>query len=161
MAGEVTAPLLPCADVDEIAAFYAVLGFERAYRQLRPNPYVALRREDLHLHFFGIPGFDPAESYGSCLVQVPDVGALFEAFAAGIRAAHGNLLVKGLPRMTRPRVRKNMGGLTGFSVVDPGGNWIRIIPLAGSRRRPRPQNWARRWRTPSSRPIPGATSSRR
>ena len=48
-----------------------------------------------------------------------------------MRAAHGKLLVKGLPRMTRPRVRKNMGGLTGFSVVDPGGNWIRIIPLAG------------------------------
>ena len=44
---------------------------------------MALRREDLHLHFFGLPGFDPAQSYGSCLVQVPDVAALFEAFAAG------------------------------------------------------------------------------
>jgi hypothetical protein len=127
MAGEVTTPLLPCADVDEITGFYAMLGFERTYRQLRPNPYVALRREDLHLHFFGLPGFDPEQSYGSCLVQVPDVGALFEAFAAGMRRVHGKLLVKGLPRMTRPRVRKNMGGLTGFSVVDPGGNWIRIV----------------------------------
>jgi hypothetical protein len=129
MAGEVTTPLLPCADVYEIAGFYAMLGFERTYRQLRPNPYVALRREDLHLHFFGIPGFDPEQSYGSCLVQVPDVGGLFEAFAAGMRAVHGKLLVKGLPRMTRPRVRKNIGHLSGFSVVDPGGNWIRIIPL--------------------------------
>ncbi|UOX89600.1 hypothetical protein MUY14_02860 [Amycolatopsis sp. FBCC-B4732] len=127
MAGEVTTPLLPCGDVDEIAEFYAMLGFERTYRQLRPNPYVAVRREDLHLHFFGMPGFDPEQSYGTCLVQVPDIGALFEAFAAGMRAAHGKLLVKGIPRMTRPRVRKNMGGLTGFSVVDPGGNWIRIV----------------------------------
>jgi hypothetical protein len=107
-----------------------MLGFERTYRQLRPNPYVALRREDLHLHFFGLPGFDPEQSYGSCLVQVPDVGALFEAFAAGMRRVHGKLLVKGLPRMTRPRPRKNMGGVTGFSVVDPGGNWIRIVSLS-------------------------------
>ncbi len=127
MAGEVMTPLLPCGDVDEIAEFYAMLGFERTYRQLRPNPYVAVRREDLHLHFFGMSGFDPEQSYGTCLVQVPDIGALFEAFAAGMRAAHGKLLVKGIPRMTRPRVRKNMGGLTGFSVVDPGGNWIRIV----------------------------------
>ena len=28
--------------------------------------------------------------------------------------------------MTRPRKRKNAGGLTGFTVVDPGGNWIRF-----------------------------------
>jgi hypothetical protein len=27
----------------------------------------------------------------------------------------------------RPRARKNMGGVTGFSVADPGGNGIRII----------------------------------
>jgi hypothetical protein len=30
--------------------------------------------------------------------------------------------------MTRPRRRKNAGNLAGFSVVDPGGNWIRIFP---------------------------------
>jgi catechol 2,3-dioxygenase-like lactoylglutathione lyase family enzyme len=132
MAGEVTTPMLPCADVDGITEFYAMLGFERTYRQLRPNPYVALRREDLHLHFFGIPGFDPEQSYGSCVVQVPDIGGLFEAFAAGMRAVHGKLLVAGIPRMTRPRARKNAGGVTGFSVVDPGGNWIRIVPLAAT-----------------------------
>jgi hypothetical protein len=93
---------------------------------------VALRREDLHLHFFGIPGFDPERSYGSCVVQVPDIGGLFEAFAAGMRAVHGKLLVAGVPRMTRPRARKNAGGVTGFSVVDPGGNWIRIVPPAAT-----------------------------
>jgi hypothetical protein len=36
-----------------------------------------------------------------------------------MRAGHGKLRVKGPPRMTRPRVRKNM---VGVSVVDPGGN---------------------------------------
>jgi hypothetical protein len=38
--------------------------------------------------------------------------------------------VQGIPRMTRPRRRKNSGNLSGFTVVDPGGNWIRIFPAA-------------------------------
>jgi hypothetical protein len=128
MAGEITVPLLPCGSIDDIADFYLVLGFEQAFRQTRPNPYLALRREDLQLHFFGMPGFDPEKSYGSCLVYVPDTGALYEAFAAGMRAAHGKLLISGIPRMTRPRKRTNAGGLAGFTLVDPGGNWIRIFP---------------------------------
>ena len=132
MAGEVAIPLLPCGSVDEIAEFYAALGFEQTYRQLRPNPYVALRREDLHLHFFGMPDFDPAQSYGSCLVQVPDIGALHGAFETGMRAAYCKVLVSGIPRMTRPRKRKNAGNLSGFSLVDPGGNWIRITALPGT-----------------------------
>ena len=126
MANEVTVPLLPCRSIDEIADFYRALGFRSTYRQLRPNPYVALERDDLRLHFFGIPDFDPATSYGTCLVLVPDIGTLYEAFAAGMRAAYGKVPVSGIPRMTRPRARKNNDGLTGFSIVDPGGNWIRV-----------------------------------
>ncbi len=29
-------PILPCPDLDEAIAFYATLGFERTYRQVRP-----------------------------------------------------------------------------------------------------------------------------
>ena len=43
-----------------------------------------------------------------------------------MRAAHGKILVAGIPRMTRPRKRKNADNLSGFAVIDPGGNWIRI-----------------------------------
>lgn len=121
-------PLLPCASIDEVEAFYSALGFERTYRQTKPNPYLALRREDVELHFFGMPDFDPAQSYGSCIVQVPDTGVLHRAFADGLRAAYGKVPLSGIPRMTRPRPRKNAGGLAGFSVIDPGGNWIRIHP---------------------------------
>lgn len=132
MAGEVTVPLLPCASVDDMVAFYEALGFRRTYRQTKPNPYVVVRREDWELHFFGMDGFDPAESYGSCIVQVPDVGAVHTAFAAGLRARYGKVPVRGIPRMTRPRRRKNSGNLSGFTVVDPGGNWIRIFPAGAA-----------------------------
>ena len=127
MAGEITISLLPCRSIDEIADFYQMLGFERTYRQTKPNPCVTLRCEDLVLQLFGLDHFDPEASYGSCVVLVEDTMALYEAFAAGMRAVHGKVLVSGIPRMTRPRKRKNTGNAAGFSVVDPGGNWIRIF----------------------------------
>ncbi|SEM38999.1 hypothetical protein [Rhodococcus maanshanensis] len=127
MAGETTVPLLPCRSIDEVAEFYGALGFTQTYRQVRPNPYVALQREDLGLHFSGIPGFNPEDSYGSCLVIVPDIGAMYGSFVEGLRAAFGRVPVSGIPRITRPRKRKNTGELSGFSVIDPGGNWIRIF----------------------------------
>ncbi|MEV6633528.1 VOC family protein [Actinoplanes sp. NPDC051470] len=133
MANEVTVPLLPCRDVDEITAFYAVLGFRATYRQ--PG-YVALRRADLNLHFFVVPEFEPETSYGSCLVLVDDIGALHRAFADGMRSAYGKVLVSGVPRMTRPRVRA--AALGGFSIVDPAGNWIRVI-AHGAERAPGPR----------------------
>lgn len=55
---------------------------------------------------------------------VPDTGILYDEFAAGLRAAYGKLPVKGIPRITRPRRKQGMPA--GFSVVDPGGNWLRI-----------------------------------
>ncbi|RLP94648.1 VOC family protein [Micromonospora sp. BL4] len=130
MTNEVTVPLLPCGSVDDIAAFYEVLGFRTTYSQRKPNPYVALQREDLHLHFFEMAGFQPDQSYGSCLVLTSDIDGLHRAFAAGMRAAYGKVLVSGIPRMTRPRARKNYDGLGGFSVIDPGGNWIRVVQNA-------------------------------
>lgn len=127
MAHEITVPLLPCRSIDEIVEFYTMLGFHQTYYQLRPNPCVGMQREDLQLQFFGMPDFRPEDSYGSCVVLVPDTGALFEAFAAGMRKTHGKLLVSGIPRMTRPRKRKNVSNTSGFTVIDPGGNWIRIF----------------------------------
>lgn len=122
-----TIPTLPCASIDDVIAFYRALGFEQRYRQLRPNPYAVVRRDDIELHFFGMSGFDPEHSYGSCIIASPDVRALYESFAAGMRVAYGKLLIAGIPRMTRPRERKNAKEVSGFSVVDPGGNWIRIF----------------------------------
>lgn len=130
MANERTYPALPCADVDESIAFYESIGFKRTFRQVRPNPYAVVAREDLHIHLFGIDGFDPADSYGTAIVVVPDPDALYQDFAAGLRKARGKLPVTGIPRITRPR--KKYGTVRGFSVVDPGGNWLRISKLGES-----------------------------
>ena len=117
-------PLLPCRDIDEAVTFYEALGFTRTYRQVRPNPHAVVERGELAVHLFGMDGFDPADSYGSVIITVPDPDALYAAFAAGLRAAYGRLPVAGIPRMVRPR--KRWGTVYGFSVVDVGGNWLRI-----------------------------------
>ena len=130
MANERTYPCLPCGELDESIAFYESLGFKSTYRQVRPNPYAVVALEDMAIHLFGIEGFDPAESYGSAIVVVPDPDSLYRDFAAGLRKTHGKLPVTGIPRITRPR--KKYGTVRGFSVVDPGGNWLRISRLGES-----------------------------
>lgn len=127
MANERTYPCLPCADVDEAITFYEALGFRRTYRQLAPNPYAVVAREDWHIHLFGMPNFNPADSYATVIVVVPDVDALYQSFAAGLRQAYGKLPTAGIPRILRPR--KKYGTVRGFSVVDVGGNWLRISRL--------------------------------
>ncbi len=124
MADETTTPLLPCSDVDEIVAFYEALGFRTTYRQRRPNGYAIVVREDLQLHFFSMDGFVPADSYGSCLVGVPDAGELYAAFREGMRSLYGKVPTSGIPRLTRPP--KQQHDVVGFALIDPGGNWIRI-----------------------------------
>jgi len=130
MANERTYPLLPCAEIDEAISFYESLGFRKTYRQTRPNPHAVVALEDIQIHLFGMEGFDPAQSYGSVIITVPDPDQLYKDFAAGLRRAYGKLPVAGIPRILRPR--KKYGTVRGFTVVDPGGNWLRIYKLGDS-----------------------------
>ena len=130
MANERTYSLLPCRDIDESIAFYESLGFKRTYRQVRPNPSAVVALEEIQIHLFGMDGFNPADSYGSVIVVVPDPDSLYHGFAAGLRKTYGKLPVAGIPRILRPR--KKYGTVRGFSVVDPGGNWLRIYKLGES-----------------------------
>ncbi|MGZ9166622.1 MAG: bleomycin resistance protein [Anaerolineales bacterium] len=130
MANERTYPLLPCGELDEAISFYETLGFRKTYRQTRPNPHAVVALEDIQIHLFGIEGFDPAQSYGSVIITVPDPDSLYHDFAAGLRKTYGKLPVAGIPRILRPR--KKYGTVRGFSVVDPGGNWLRIYKLGDS-----------------------------
>ena len=124
MPDERTYPCLPCRELDVSISFYEALGFTRTYRQLRPNPYAVVARGDLHIHLFGLEDFDPEKSYGNVIVVVPDADALYNAFVEGLRAVYQKLPTVGIPRILRPR--KKYGTVSGFSVVDPGGNWLRV-----------------------------------
>ncbi|WP_034621781.1 VOC family protein [Cellulomonas sp. URHE0023] len=121
-----TVPLLPCGDLDEAVRFYGSLGFEVTSQQYRPSPHAAFRRGDLGLHVYGMPDWDPEQSHSSCLVLVDDTEALWREWADGLRGLYGRIPVAGLPRITRPRHRANAAGRSGFSLVDPSGNWIRV-----------------------------------
>jgi catechol 2,3-dioxygenase-like lactoylglutathione lyase family enzyme len=130
MANERTYPTLPCRELDESISFYETLGFKRTYRQVRPNPYAVVALEDIQIHLFGIEGFNPVDSYGSVIIAVPDPENLYRTFAAGLRETYGKLPVVGIPRITRPR--KKYGTVSGFTVIDPGGNWLRVSKLNDS-----------------------------
>ena len=58
-------PLLPCADIDAAVDFYAALGFEKHVPPGPPEPHAVVARDDMHIHLFGMDGFDPADSYGT------------------------------------------------------------------------------------------------
>ncbi|MEZ4732983.1 MAG: hypothetical protein R3E79_38290 [Caldilineaceae bacterium] len=127
MANERTYPCLPCRDLDEAITFYEALGFRRTYRQVKPNPHAVVALEEIQIHLFGMDNFNPADSYGTVIVVVPDPDALYQTFAAGLRKAYKKLPTAGIPRILRPR--KKFGTVRGFSVVDVGGNWLRISKL--------------------------------
>ena len=86
MANERTYPILPCQDLDESVSFYETLGFKRTYRQIRPNPSAVVALEDIHIHLFGMDGFNPADSYHSSpgpRLPLEDISAMVEFLLAG------------------------------------------------------------------------------
>lgn len=124
VAGERTYAILPCADLTESVGFYRSMGFEVTYEQRRPNPYAVVVREEIQVHLAEIGGFDPSQSYGSVIVAVPDLDALHDDVTARLRAVYGKLPATGIPRVLR--LRRKEGTARGFSIVDPGGNWLRF-----------------------------------
>lgn len=134
MTDAIMIPILPCRSLNDMFEFYTALGFEITYRQEKPNVYGAVQRGGIHLHFFSLRDYDPAQSYSTCIVLVPDALALRQAFVDGLRAHYGRLPASGIPRITRLR-EKSDGGV-GFNVIDPGGNWIRISQMQAASESP-------------------------
>lgn len=124
-----TIPLLPCRSLEDSVPFYEALGFRCSYRQSRPNPYAVMERGDIAIHLFGMPEFDPADSYGSAIIQVADPHQLYRELAAGLRQAYGKLPTVGIPRILRPRKKQGSATVHGFTMVDPGGNWLRVAGM--------------------------------
>jgi catechol 2,3-dioxygenase-like lactoylglutathione lyase family enzyme len=122
----VTIPALPCASINDTVAFYVALGFEITYQQTRPNNYACVKHGAIDLHFFSMKGYEPANSYSTCLVMIDDADTVYQGFAAGLRQHYGKLPVVGIPRISRPN-NNNAAGDRRFNVIDPGGNYIRFI----------------------------------
>ncbi|WP_205470958.1 VOC family protein [Nocardioides sp. SYSU D00038] len=120
-------PVLPCASLDDAERFAAALGFGVVHRREQPEPYLVLRDDDgIEVHYAEVPGLAPDDSVASCLVVVPDPRAVYERWAAGLRARYGELPTTGVPRVVPPRGRE--GDRASFTVVDVGGSWWRVVP---------------------------------
>jgi hypothetical protein len=113
---ESTVPLLHCVSAEETLAFWRALGFTVTYEQTKPYLYLAFRWSGFEIHYGSAPAdLDPAlENTGGCLVMVDSVAPYHAAFTEAMRRAHGKLLAKGRPRMTRYRP-----GGSRFSIIDP------------------------------------------
>ena len=120
--GALTIPVLPCISLPETLTFYRTLGFEVTHEQTKPNVYAATSRGDIHLHFMGIKGLNPAEAYSTCLVLVPEIDELHQSFTDALRRLYGKIPTAGQPRITR--LRK---GQSRFTVVDVAGNYVIFI----------------------------------
>lgn len=125
MASERTIPILPCRSINDTLAFYVALGFEITYQQTRPNTYGCVKYEDIDLHFFTLKGYEPKDSYSTCLVLVPDLASLHQTFSANLRSQYGKLPVAGIPRISKLN-NSNSDKQLRFNIIDPGGNWIRF-----------------------------------
>lgn len=122
MPGTLTIPILPCISLSDTLRFYTALGFRVGHQQQRPNVYLALQRGELHLHFMGLPTLQVADAYSTCLVIVPDLNALYDAFTAALRDSYGKVPLRGVPRISRLRP-----GASRFSLVDVAGNTVIFV----------------------------------
>jgi catechol 2,3-dioxygenase-like lactoylglutathione lyase family enzyme len=126
LANEITIPALPCRSINETLEFYVALGFEITYQQSRPNTYACVKHQDIELHFFTMRGYEPKDSYSTCIVLVPDLAGLHQTFSSGLRSHYGKLPVAGIPRISKLN-NSNADKQLRFNVIDPGGNWVRFI----------------------------------
>jgi len=113
----VTIPILPSADFDATAAFYARLGF--AERGRWPGDYLILRSpEGIELHFRMDARLDPLRNDGACYIRF--------ASAAGASALHQAWAALDLPGARLHAPAATGYGLLEFGLVDPHGNLLRI-----------------------------------
>ncbi|GAA3487214.1 VOC family protein [Streptomyces cremeus] len=121
---EKTIPILPCRTIQPVLDFYTTLGFEVTFQQKSPNVYAAVALGGIQLHFFGMKDYEPTESFSTCIVQTDDIDGLHETFRTRLKAAHGRVPVRGLPRIGS--LKDTSHGVRQFLMTDPGGNCIRV-----------------------------------
>ncbi|WP_343703284.1 hypothetical protein [Chitinophaga sp.] len=116
-------PIMPCPDIRAQVAFYKELGFEVLGVYTSPNPYAALRRGDIELHFYGTRKVAPHENATMCFLMVQDVDETNRLFTDALKQYYGKIPRTGFPRITKIR---NLVGDRRFTLADPGGNTLFI-----------------------------------
>jgi catechol 2,3-dioxygenase-like lactoylglutathione lyase family enzyme len=109
----VAIPTLPMSELRETQSFYERLGFHTAYWQMDPDQYLILRRDELEVHFFGLPGLDPMENFAGCYLRVGDVEGINDEFRES-----------GLEGLAY--VEEKPWGMREFHLTDPNGNLLRV-----------------------------------
>lgn len=111
-------PILPARNLDEIRAFYQMLGFVSWWQGRGPWDYEIVSRGHLVVHFFAEPGLTPGQNEASCYWRVKDADRLYQELAVL------KLPSEGIPRLTAPIDQP--WGMREFTMVDPSGNLLRI-----------------------------------
>ncbi|MCL2795468.1 MAG: bleomycin resistance protein [Microbacteriaceae bacterium] len=112
------APNLPARDFAATEAFYAQLGFRRAFRD---ETWLVLRRGTAQLEFFPAPGLDPATHGHSCSLRVADLDALW----AAVQATGVPEEPMGFPWSVPPR--RQPWGQRMAELIDPDGTLVHLI----------------------------------
>ena len=112
-----TIPILPSADFEETARFYAGLGFQEQGRW--PGAYLILAHpEAIELHVCHQPAVEACTNDVACYIRyeaAADAQALHDRWAAGLPAGG---------RLHAPT--RTDYGLLEFALLDPHGNLLRI-----------------------------------
>lgn len=115
-----TVPVLPSADFDRTAAFYAQLGFAETRRW--GGDYLILQHPaPIELHFFSSPATEAGRNDHGCYVRFPsadDANRVHLEWKARAGSAVGQAQLTDY-------------GLTEFAVHDPDGNLIRVGGVTG------------------------------
>ncbi|WP_119080919.1 VOC family protein [Chitinophaga alhagiae] len=122
-AREKVIPIMPCPDIRVQVAFYRELGFEVLGVYTSPNPYAALQRGNIELHFYGSRKAAPHENPTMCFLMVQDVDEVNRVFTAALKQHYGKIPRTGFPKITKVR---NLVGDRRFTLTDPGGNTLFI-----------------------------------
>ena len=109
----VAIPTLPMCEIRETRAFYEQLGFRTGHWRMDPEEYLILRRDELELHFFALPGLDPLDNVARCYLRVDDVEGLNQEFRDS-----------GMQGLSCPADQP--WGMREFELVDPSGNRLRV-----------------------------------
>lgn len=114
---------LPSRDFDATEAFYAALGFERAYRG---DGWMILHFDGLLVEFFPHPDLDPKTSWFSAGLRTPAIAPIRDRWAAaGCWSEETDI-----PRLTG--ITDPAGDVPGmFCMIDPDGSLWRIMEDGG------------------------------